>query len=222
MPLKIETFDNSRGGNSFYKAVTHPLAARRAAELLRRLEAAGKVAVYDPLGFLAGFAEFYDLSRVALAGTYVQDIAAIGRPLLGRPGQPVTDLPDSGAQLVVEAMLQSPNFLFRLEDTANPMWKPFATASRLSYALWDSMPDDTLMTAAARGELNTQEGVLRSARSAPPRAAFHSTDRLRWPQRPRWASRNSASRSRCRISFSIRTTALRMRHTRTGRCAFRS
>ena len=35
-------------------------------------------------------------------------------------------------------MLQSPNFLFRLEDTANPKWRPYAAASRLSYALWDS------------------------------------------------------------------------------------
>ena len=69
-----------------------------------------------------------------------------------------------GAQLVVEAMLQSPNFLFRLEDTANLKWKPYATASRLSYALWDSMPDDALMTAAAHGELDTQEGITRSAR----------------------------------------------------------
>ncbi|HKE23062.1 MAG TPA: DUF1592 domain-containing protein [Bryobacteraceae bacterium] len=70
----------------------------------------------------------------------------------------------AGAQLVVETMLQSPSFLFRLEDTANPRWKPYATASRLSYALWDSMPDDALLAAAARGELDTQEGVVRSAR----------------------------------------------------------
>jgi hypothetical protein len=70
----------------------------------------------------------------------------------------------AGAQLVVETMLQSPSFLFRLEDTTNPKWKPYATASRLSYALWDSMPDDALLAAAARGELDTQEGVARSAR----------------------------------------------------------
>jgi len=69
----------------------------------------------------------------------------------------------AGAQLVVEAMLQSPNFLFRLEDTARPAWKPYAAASRLSYALWDSTPDDALLAAAARGELDTQEGVARSA-----------------------------------------------------------
>ena len=58
-----------------------------------------------------------------------------------------------GAQLVVEAMLQSPNFLFRLDATPDPKLKPWATASRLSYALWDTMPDAELFAAAARGDL---------------------------------------------------------------------
>lgn len=70
----------------------------------------------------------------------------------------------AGAQLVVEAMLQSPNFLFRLEDTSNPKWRPYAAASRLSYALWDSMPDETLFAAAARGDLDTPAGVEKAAR----------------------------------------------------------
>jgi len=48
----------------------------------------------------------------------------------------------AGAQLVVEAMLQSPHFLFHLEPG------PWATASRLSYFLWDTMPDDELFRAA--------------------------------------------------------------------------
>jgi hypothetical protein len=69
-----------------------------------------------------------------------------------------------GAQLVVETMLQSPHFLFRLEETDNPQWKPYATASRLSYALWDTMPDAALLESAARGELATPQGVEKSAR----------------------------------------------------------
>ena len=69
-----------------------------------------------------------------------------------------------GAQLVVEAMLQSPNFLFRLDAASRPEWKPYATASRLSYALWDTMPDEALLTAAARGELATPDGVAGMAR----------------------------------------------------------
>lgn len=69
-----------------------------------------------------------------------------------------------GAQLVVEAMLQSPNFLFRLDQTSNPKWKPYATASRLSYALWDTMPDPDLMNAASRGELATPSAIEKTAR----------------------------------------------------------
>ncbi len=69
-----------------------------------------------------------------------------------------------GAGLVVEAMLQSPHFLFRLEETSNPRWQPYARASRLSYALWDTTPDDALLASAAKGELNTPEGVERVTR----------------------------------------------------------
>lgn len=70
----------------------------------------------------------------------------------------------SGVQLVVEAMLQSSSFLFRLEETSDPKWKPYVTATRLSYAIWDSMPDAELFTAAARGDLATPQGVEKAAR----------------------------------------------------------
>lgn len=69
-----------------------------------------------------------------------------------------------GAQLVVEAMLQSPNFLFRLDETDNILWKSYAAASRLSFSLWDSMPDSAMLDAAARGELATPAQVEAAAR----------------------------------------------------------
>ena len=69
-----------------------------------------------------------------------------------------------GAQLVVEAMLQSPAFLFRTENAADPAWRPYEAASRLSYFIWDSMPDDALLHAAATGELNTAGGTEKAAR----------------------------------------------------------
>jgi Protein of unknown function (DUF1592)/Protein of unknown function (DUF1588)/Protein of unknown function (DUF1587)/Protein of unknown function (DUF1595)/Protein of unknown function (DUF1585) len=77
-----------------------------------------------------------------------------------------------GAQLVIEAMLQSPSFLFRLEEAPDAKWKPYVTASRLSYTLWDTMPDAELFAAAARGDLSTPEGVEKVARRmlAQPRA----------------------------------------------------
>jgi hypothetical protein len=69
-----------------------------------------------------------------------------------------------GAQAVIEAMLQSPAFLFWLEETPTARWQPYATASRLSYFLWDTAPDDALLDAASAGELDTAEGRARAAR----------------------------------------------------------
>lgn len=57
-----------------------------------------------------------------------------------------------GAQTVVEALLQSPKFLFRVEQGgAN---EGFEVASRLSYFLWETMPDAEMMSAARSGKLS--------------------------------------------------------------------
>jgi hypothetical protein len=69
-----------------------------------------------------------------------------------------------GAQTVIEAVLQSPSFLYWMEQTSNAKWKPYAAASRLAYFLWDTMPDDALLDSAARGELNSSDDVARMAR----------------------------------------------------------
>ena len=50
-----------------------------------------------------------------------------------------------------KSVLCSPHFLF-MEETPGPL-DGYALASRLSYFLWNSMPDDTLLTAAAQGDL---------------------------------------------------------------------
>lgn len=62
-----------------------------------------------------------------------------------------------GARFAVEAMLQSPKFLFRLEPGA------YGAAANLSYFLWDTMPDADLLLAAERGELDDEPGVRRQA-----------------------------------------------------------
>jgi hypothetical protein len=100
--LKIETFDNKSGGNAFFKAVTHPLAAAAAPDLLRRLKE-GRCAVYDVEGQADALAELYDFSGIDLAGSFVQDVNAVGRNILGKPAQPVTALKDSGARIVFVA-----------------------------------------------------------------------------------------------------------------------
>ena len=57
MVLRIETFDNARGGNTLYKALTHPHVAAAGRALVAKLAQNGPVALVDPQGALAGFAE---------------------------------------------------------------------------------------------------------------------------------------------------------------------
>jgi hypothetical protein len=74
-------------------------------------------------------------------------------------------------QAVVQAMLQSPHFLYRVElppagaaaGQVAPLG-PYALASRLSYFLLDTMPDAPLFTAAASGKLATPADLEREAR----------------------------------------------------------
>lgn len=63
---------------------------------------------------------------------------------------------DSRISYTLQGILLSPHFLFRFEEPAavdRPV-PDFALASRLSYFLWGSMPDDTLFSLAARGRLS--------------------------------------------------------------------
>src|SRR5204863_5080676 len=48
----------------------------------------------------------------------------------------------------VAAVLTSPNFLYR-EEAASPVLGDYEVASRLSYFLWGSMPDDQLFKLAS-------------------------------------------------------------------------
>jgi cytochrome c553 len=70
---------------------------------------------------------------------------------------------------VVLLVLKSPRFLYR-EVGGGP--DAHDTAARLSFALWDSIPDAELLAAAAKGELATREQVARHAERmlADPRA----------------------------------------------------
>ncbi len=69
-----------------------------------------------------------------------------------------------GAQLVVEAMLQSPNFLFRIQRQKEPNYLQFEIASRLSYLIWDTMPDDEMLQAAFRNEYSTVAAIEKQTR----------------------------------------------------------
>ncbi|MFO0901066.1 MAG: DUF1592 domain-containing protein [Pirellulales bacterium] len=66
-----------------------------------------------------------------------------------------------GIQVAMQAVLASPHFLFRVEQDARPGEGPrtlndYELATRLSYFLWSSLPDDELTGLAARAELRPQ------------------------------------------------------------------
>ncbi len=70
-------------------------------------------------------------------------------------------------QVAIQAILVAPSFLFRVEQDP-PAGQVrdldgFEMASRLSYFLWSSLPDDELYRAAAKGELRTPEQLAAQA-----------------------------------------------------------
>jgi hypothetical protein len=68
---------------------------------------------------------------------------------------------ETGIEAALSAVLVSPEFLFRIERdpanaTSNSIYRisDLALASRLSFFLWSSIPDDELLSLAERGELH--------------------------------------------------------------------
>ena len=97
---------------------------------------------------------------------------------------------DGGIQFALEGLLVSPNFLTRVEH--DPVVAPSRTAgrvtdielaSRLSFFLWSSIPDNELLDAAARGTLGTPAVLERQVRrmlSDPRSAALVSNFAGQW------------------------------------------
>jgi hypothetical protein len=76
-----------------------------------------------------------------------------------------------GIEMVIQLALQSPHFLYRVElgepidgDGEIIALDDWEIASRLSYLIWGSMPDDTLFAAAAAGALSTPADIETQAR----------------------------------------------------------
>ncbi len=68
-----------------------------------------------------------------------------------------------GARLVLEAMLQAPQFLYRVE-TAEGALTGYEMATRLSFFVWASTPDARLLDDAAAGRLTAPADVAAAAR----------------------------------------------------------
>jgi hypothetical protein len=81
---------------------------------------------------------------------------------------PTMDGLSSGVRVLLEALLQSPHFLYRMEigkgsNGDSIELSDFEIASRLSYMIWNTMPDETLLAEAERGALHTSEQVAAQA-----------------------------------------------------------
>jgi hypothetical protein len=101
---------------------------------------------------------------------------------------------EAGLQLAIAAVLASPKFVFRAElDEANqtpvadargslPL-DEFQLASRLSYFLWSSMPDDELFALAADGKLSANlEGQVRRMLADPKSRSLVEQFAMQWLQ----------------------------------------
>jgi len=103
---------------------------------------------------------------------------------------------DEVAKALLSAFLVSPSFLFRTEIEGTPdargnlTLSSYEIATRLSYMLWGSLPDETLARAADAGMLATKEQLLAQAtrmladaRARDQVASFHRVylRRSNWP-----------------------------------------
>ena len=88
--------------------------------------------------------------------------------LVGIAQKSATQLNDfyAGVEVSLASMLVSPQFLFRKEaavaDPAHPgraRLDAYSRAARLSFFLWNTAPDNMLLTAAENGSLNTTAGL---------------------------------------------------------------
>ncbi len=123
----------------------------------------------------------------------------------------------AGVELTLQLLLQAPQFLYRVElrdvgDGPLVPLDPYQSATRLSYFLWGSMPDEALLTAAATGQLNSPEGLVNEAKRMldDPRSEraflhFHrlwsDLDRIDQVTKPPEANFDNATRAAMREEF---------------------
>jgi hypothetical protein len=151
-------------------------------EAIADLYAQGATADAAGLTAITGCASWSDPQSAALCA--LQFVGSMGRRIFRRP---LTDAEahryllqfqswvaavdfEGAVQLTLSAMLQSPQFLYRAEPlppsapTGSVIAvEPYAMASRLSYFLWESGPDEALLQAAASNALQTEAQIAAQA-----------------------------------------------------------
>ncbi|MDX2020067.1 MAG: DUF1592 domain-containing protein [Deltaproteobacteria bacterium] len=167
-------FDNAGGALQVtdglfndYQIASEALAAKVSSDatLLAKLKPSGATGAVQPKPFIEAFGR--RAFRRPLTTEEVDRYAALfakGSALYGAGDASVL-----GMRAVIEAMLQSPHFLYRIEvgqtnkvvDGKVPLtgWE---MASRISYGLANTMPDSELLAAAADGKLQGNVADVRA------------------------------------------------------------
>ena len=133
-------------------AAASAAASETAAYVLDHVDplAGTRPAAADRVAKLRAFAATF--AARAFRRPLTPDLAAL---VVERPFADAPD-PDTGLRRSILLALGSPRFLFREPPDAADPW---AVAARLSFGLWDSLPDAPLRQAADRGELATAAQV---------------------------------------------------------------
>jgi hypothetical protein len=138
-PLEPESLQRPPNYDRFFSGESPKTDAERRAALNRVLERFATRAFRRP----------------ADAG-YVQKLVAFAERQADEQGLGF----EASAARGMVAVLASPRFLFRMEEsvpdrskTGDPLVDEYSLASRLSYFLWATMPDQPLLDLAAKGEL---------------------------------------------------------------------
>ena len=116
----------------------------------------------------------------------VDQLTAFAEKVYNQPGKSF----EQGVAQAMVAVLASPRFLFRIDSPEPPRGPAgiarvdeYSLASRLSYFLWSTMPDDELLKLAAAGQLRQNLGAQVQRMVADPRAdAFIKNFSGQWLQ----------------------------------------
>jgi hypothetical protein len=161
------TVSISLNGVSQYQATIEAATAEVFADTQRRDALVGCVpqGITDTACFRSFIERFGRLAwRQALTPAQLERETALASTLAQTFGN-ATD----GLRATTNALLESPNFLYRLERGEpvpnTPFWRftGYEMASRLAYFLTNGAPDDTLLKAAEQGGLATADGVRAEA-----------------------------------------------------------
>jgi hypothetical protein len=154
-PLHVELYEQSA------EAVLNELFARSSADPWRQrvlscdAAAAGRACIIQMLTAFAQYAYRRPVLEPEVAGLadIAQDFVATGGTM------------DEGLKWAFKGVLLSPHFIYRVELDADPTSKVphrvsgFELASRLSYYLWSTMPDQALLLDAQLGKLDADAGL---------------------------------------------------------------